>query len=367
MPETKSLSLIDVCLRRRARRSPSWESRDVSLTVASGEIVGVAGLNREGREELLLVAAGLELPNNGRVQLTGIGSTNLSSKHTKFVPNLVLWSSWTDENEQVDDSVGHSLVAGGLTVKEADRRAWTGLAQVGLSDCASYALADLSALERLLVEVARAVLVRPRFIVMDGLLDALGPSAAVEAEQYLRRLMNDLGCGVLLGAADPASILMADRVWCLDQGCLVPMPTASLARTNVSLLASGPSWTRKASPPWPVAPNAVLPTQASTKIDEMPKDVKQLLATEAALDKLGARGISTAEAGQTLWNGHVVIKNLRGSSERPQRDVRRLLIGRTDAGRILTLVIEETIEPTAWLLVTGWDSTRAERMIMERS
>lgn len=87
----------------------------------------------------------------------------------------------------------------------------------------------------------------------------------------------------------------------------------------------------------------------------------------APVDKLGARGISTAEAGQTLWNGHVVIKNLRGSSERPQRDVRRLLIGRTDAGRILTLVIEETIEPTAWLLVTGWESTRAERMIMERS
>jgi hypothetical protein len=43
----------------------------------------------------------------------------------------------------------------------------------------------------------------------------------------------------------------------------------------------------------------------------MPEDVKQLLATEAALDKLGARGISTAEAGQTLWNRHAVIKNLR--------------------------------------------------------
>jgi uncharacterized DUF497 family protein len=99
----------------------------------------------------------------------------------------------------------------------------------------------------------------------------------------------------------------------------------------------------------------------------VPDDVKQLLATEAALDKLGARGISTAEAGQTLWNRHVVIKNLRGSHERPQRDARRLLIGRTDAGRVLTLVIEETIDLTTWLLITGWDSTRAERMILGRS
>ncbi|MGA9876811.1 MAG: hypothetical protein WBQ21_13495 [Solirubrobacteraceae bacterium] len=99
----------------------------------------------------------------------------------------------------------------------------------------------------------------------------------------------------------------------------------------------------------------------------MPDAVNQLLATEAALDKLGARGISTAEAGQTLWNRHVVIKNRRGNSERPQRDVRRLLIGRSDTGRFLTLVIEETIEPTTWLLITGWESTPTERMILEKA
>ena len=99
----------------------------------------------------------------------------------------------------------------------------------------------------------------------------------------------------------------------------------------------------------------------------MPDDIRQLLATEAALDKLGARGISTAEAGQTLWNRHVVIKNLRGSPQRPQRDARRLLIGHTDAGRALTLVNEDTIDPTTWLLITGWESTRAERMILDRS
>jgi hypothetical protein len=30
-------------------------------------------------------------------------------------------------------------------------------------------------------------------------------------------------------------------------------------------------------------------------------------------------------------------------------------------------VIEETVEPTTWLLVTGWESTPAERMILEKS
>ena len=99
----------------------------------------------------------------------------------------------------------------------------------------------------------------------------------------------------------------------------------------------------------------------------MPDAVNQLLATEAALDKLGARGISVVEAEQTIWSRHVIVRNRRGSPERRQSDLRRLVIGRSDANRVLTLVIEETMEPTTWLLITGWDSTSAERKILERS
>ena len=96
----------------------------------------------------------------------------------------------------------------------------------------------------------------------------------------------------------------------------------------------------------------------------MPDAVNQLLATEAALDKLGARGISVAEAEQTIWNLHVIVRNRRGSPERRQPDTRRLVIGRSDGNRVLTLVIEETVEPTTWLLITGWDSTPAERKML---
>jgi uncharacterized DUF497 family protein len=96
----------------------------------------------------------------------------------------------------------------------------------------------------------------------------------------------------------------------------------------------------------------------------VPDAVNQLLAAEAALDKLGARGISVAEAEQTIWNLHVIVRNRRGSPERRQPDTRRLVIGRSDGNRVLTLVIEETVEPTTWLLITGWDSTPAERKML---
>ena len=41
------------------------------------------------------------------------------------------------------------------------------------------------------------------------------------------------------------------------------------------------------------------------------------------------------------------------------------MVGHTDRGRPLTLVIERTADPTTWLIVTGWGSTQAERKILE--
>jgi uncharacterized DUF497 family protein len=99
----------------------------------------------------------------------------------------------------------------------------------------------------------------------------------------------------------------------------------------------------------------------------VPDLISEMLATEAAIDKLGARGISISEAEQMIWNRYVVVRNRRGSAVRPQRNIRRLLIGHSDSGRFLTLVIEETVEPTTWLLITGWESTLAERMILTKA
>jgi uncharacterized DUF497 family protein len=93
----------------------------------------------------------------------------------------------------------------------------------------------------------------------------------------------------------------------------------------------------------------------------VPDVVFELLATEVARDKLAARGISTAEVEQVPRNEHKTVRNPRAGSE-PAR--RRLLVGRTDGGRVLTLVIERTVEPTTWLVVTGWSASDAERKLL---
>jgi len=67
----------------------------------------------------------------------------------------------------------------------------------------------------------------------------------------------------------------------------------------------------------------------------MAEMISQLLATDAARVKLGVEG------------------------------ERLMLIGQTDGGRVLTLVIERTLDPTTWLIVTGWPATDRERRILD--
>ena len=95
----------------------------------------------------------------------------------------------------------------------------------------------------------------------------------------------------------------------------------------------------------------------------MSHTVLELVATDTGLAKLAARSISADEAGQLPRNRHVTVRNPRAADDPQQR---RLLIGSTDGGRVLTLVIERTIEPTTWLVVTGWSSSRVERRLLQR-
>ena len=89
--------------------------------------------------------------------------------------------------------------------------------------------------------------------------------------------------------------------------------------------------------------------------------VYELLATEVARDKLAARNISAPEVEQVPRNEHRIVRNPHEDREPGQR---RLLVGETDGGRVLTLVIERTVDPTTWLVVTGWSATAAERKLL---
>ncbi|MGH2797376.1 MAG: hypothetical protein ACRDLO_03320 [Solirubrobacterales bacterium] len=93
--------------------------------------------------------------------------------------------------------------------------------------------------------------------------------------------------------------------------------------------------------------------------------IHELLVTRTATEKLGARAISMDEAQQLVDNRYVIVRNT-GRRRRNERELaRRLVIGRTDGGRAVTLVVERTSDPTTWVIVTGWSATARERKILD--
>ena len=91
----------------------------------------------------------------------------------------------------------------------------------------------------------------------------------------------------------------------------------------------------------------------------MPDVVYELLAR----DELAARNISMEQVEQVPRNLHRIVRNPHDETE---LGTRRLLVGETDGGLVLPLVIDGTIEPTTWLVVTGWNATAGERNLLRR-
>jgi hypothetical protein len=96
---------------------------------------------------------------------------------------------------------------------------------------------------------------------------------------------------------------------------------------------------------------------------DVPHVVYELLVSEVVLDKLGAHDISREEVDQLVRYRPVMVRNPRGGGQPGER---RLLVGQTDGGRVLTLAIEPTLDPTTWLVVTGWSASDRERRILAR-
>lgn len=113
----------------------------------------------------------------------------------------------------------------------------------------------------------------------------------------------------------------------------------------------------------PISP-ATGPRGSSDRHGLVPDTIAELLVTDAAIDKLGRRGISVEETEQLVDNRYAILRMRRRTAQPPPR-ARRLVVGRTNGGRSLTLVVERTADPTTWLVITGWEASATERRILD--
>jgi ABC-type lipoprotein export system ATPase subunit len=242
------LSMSGVCVAHGRQDRRTEVLRDVSLTVAAGEVVAVVGSPNAGRTTLLNVASGLRpAAVSGEVQFDGIDLMRLSQNKL-----IRLWGERIlrlDREPPLFPSqvyrhiVVYLFMHRRYRVPEAERLAWKALDQMGVAGCGLRHWDTLSTWERLLVNFAAATAVRPQLILVDDLFDGLGSRRTHEASQLLRSIVGEISCGVLLSVADPESALGADRVWGLHEGRLTDISDERAAPLNTIALA-GELYTR---------------------------------------------------------------------------------------------------------------------------
>ena len=198
---------------------------DVSLSVAAGEIVAVVGTRDQGKTTLVRVASGMLPADRGSVRVDDLELTGLSdARLAKVLRTRIGLASRGGPvmRMRVRDYVGLPLATGRWwRRRERRRRVAEVLRELDIEGCANQRWRELSDWQRVLVELAQAIVGRPRLLLIDDVVDGLGLGKKQAAGELLRGFADDLGCGVLMVVSDHASALAcADRIWQLNGGKL---------------------------------------------------------------------------------------------------------------------------------------------------
>jgi len=198
---------------------------DITLRVEAGEIVGLVGPNGSGKSTLFGVISGFLKPEAGRVLLLGKEITGLKPHR---VARLGVGRTFQivqplPEFTCLDMvALGILYAHGERSLQAARKAAREVLAEVGLADWWAARTAELTMVNLRRLELARAISLRPKLLLLDEVFAGLTPAEVREATELIKRLKARHGFTVLMTEHIPAAIMgTCHRVVVLDQGRII--------------------------------------------------------------------------------------------------------------------------------------------------
>ncbi len=225
-------------------------NQDVSFALHAGEIVALIGPNGAGKTTLFNVVSGILPPSAGRVRLFGEEAIRLASRrvaalglartfqHTKLLAgrsvleNIALGGHLSGRAGILRAMLRLDRAEEARLLVEARRQA----ARVGLDDMLDVPAGDLPMGRQRVVEIARALCLHPRLLLLDE------PAAGLRLQEKhhlaaLLRQLRDEGMGVLLVEHDVDFVMrLADRVVVMDFGQKIAEGAPQLVQSDPAVL-----------------------------------------------------------------------------------------------------------------------------------
>ena len=190
---------------------------DVSLQVAAGEFVALLGPNGAGKTTLFQILSGLFIADQGRAVIGGadIGATPIAALAQL---GIVFQQPALDLDLSVTANLQFQADLHGIGRMDARQRIAFFLSRFGLSERANDAARVLSGGNRRKVELARALMTRPRLLLMDEATVGIDPASRVQIIADVKALCKEQNMSVLWATHLVDEADGADRIIVMAKG-----------------------------------------------------------------------------------------------------------------------------------------------------
>lgn len=204
--------------------------RDVSFTVKAGENFGIVGESGCGKSTLTRLLAWLEQPDGGRIAFLGKDLSHLSARSLTEMRRsfqLLLQDPYGSlpSGMPLQRMIEEPLLIHGTGRAEAGKRAQEAMAEVGLDmELADRLPVGLSAGQRQRINIARALVLKPRLLILDETLSALDQVEQAELLDLFNRLQATHGFSYVFISHDLALVRrMCHRIAVMYLGRIVEL------------------------------------------------------------------------------------------------------------------------------------------------
>ncbi|MBI5182666.1 MAG: LPS export ABC transporter ATP-binding protein [Nitrospirae bacterium] len=200
---------------------------NLSLTVKRGEVVGLLGPNGAGKTTTFYMTVGLIKPDKGSVRLNGENITNLPMyKRARMGISYLPQEPSVFRKLTVKENIAAILETIKLTNEEREERLESLLSELNISHLADNMAYTLSGGERRRVEITRALVTSPSFILLDEPFAGIDPIAVIEIQNIVAQLKKK-NIGVLITDHNVQETLaITNRAYIINEGKILESGTS---------------------------------------------------------------------------------------------------------------------------------------------